>query len=90
VVGDIVRIELGRKIPADMRVIESMGLKVDNSSLTGENSLLNRTPECTSDNYFETQNMVFFTTLVREGWGRGVVVATGSNTFMGSVVELAP
>lgn len=44
VVGDIVKIELGRKIPADIRIIDSVGMKVDNSSLTGETKLLPRNP----------------------------------------------
>lgn len=35
VVGDVVKIELGKKIPADIRIVESQGMKVDNSSLTG-------------------------------------------------------
>ena len=42
VVGDVVKIELGKKIPADLRVIDSQGMKVDNSSLTGETDLLAR------------------------------------------------
>ncbi len=36
VVGDVVKVELGKKIPADLRIIDSVGMKVDNSSLTGE------------------------------------------------------
>lgn len=35
VVGDVVKVELGKKIPADLRIIDSVGMKVDNSSLTG-------------------------------------------------------
>ena len=42
VVGDIVKVELGKKKPADLRIIDSMGMKVDNSSLTGETELLAR------------------------------------------------
>lgn len=34
--GDLIKIELGKKIPADIRIVESQGMKVDNSSLTGE------------------------------------------------------
>jgi sodium/potassium-transporting ATPase subunit alpha len=50
VVGDVVKIELGKKIPADLRIIDSQGMKVDNSSLTGETELLARSVECTNDN----------------------------------------
>jgi sodium/potassium-transporting ATPase subunit alpha len=35
VIGDLVKVELGKKIPADLRIIDSQGMKVDNSSLTG-------------------------------------------------------
>lgn len=42
VIGDIIRVELGKKIPADIRIIDSQGMKVDNSSLTGETELLAR------------------------------------------------
>ena len=50
VVGDVVQVELGKKIPADLRIIDSVGMKVDNSSLTGETELLQRSVECTNDN----------------------------------------
>lgn len=50
VVGDVVKVQLGKKIPADLRIIDSVGMKVDNSSLTGETELLARVPECTNDN----------------------------------------
>ena len=46
--GDLVKIETGKKIPADIRIVESNGMKVDNSSLTGETELLSRTVDCTN------------------------------------------
>ena len=62
--GDLIKIELGKKIPADIRIVESHGMKVDNSSLTGETELLSRTVECTDkDNPLETKNIAFFSTL---------------------------
>ena len=63
VVGDVVKIELGKKIPADLRIIDSQGMKVDNSSLTGETELLSRSTECTNDNPLESKNIAFFSTL---------------------------
>ena len=63
VVGDLIRVELGKKIPADLRIIDSQGMKVDNSSLTGETELLARSAECTNDNPLETNNLAFFATL---------------------------
>ena len=89
VVGDVVKIELGKKIPADLRVIDSQGMKVDNSSLTGETDLLARSVECTNDNPLETKNIAFFSTLNKEGTGKGVVFATGDRTFIGQIANLA-
>lgn len=59
--------EFGKRIPADMRIIESNEMKVDNSSLTGEPMLLLRTTECTHpQNPLETKNLAFFGTLCKE------------------------
>jgi sodium/potassium-transporting ATPase subunit alpha len=67
-VGDIVITKAGEKIPADIRIIESSEMKVDNSPLTGESEPLLRTVECTHpDNYLETANLAFFGTLCKEG-----------------------
>jgi sodium/potassium-transporting ATPase subunit alpha len=46
--GDVVVIEFGKRIPADIRILESNEMKVDNSSLTGESLLLMRSTECTN------------------------------------------
>ena len=50
VVGDVIRIQTGKKIPADVRIVESQSMKVDNSSLTGETELLGRSTKSTDDN----------------------------------------
>lgn len=66
--GDIVFVKAGEKIPADLRILESNEMKVDNSPLTGESEPLLRTVECTHpDNYLETSNLAFFGTLCKEG-----------------------
>ncbi|CAJ0559314.1 unnamed protein product, partial [Mesorhabditis spiculigera] len=88
VLGDLVCISFGDKVPADVRVIESKGLKVDNSSLTGESEPLLRAPECTHDNPLETKNMMMFSTNVLEGTGRGIVIRTGDNTVMGRIAAI--
>lgn len=88
VVGDVIRVELGKKIPADLRIVESVGMKVDNSSLTGETELLPRVPKCTDDNPLESKNIAFFSTLNKEGTGTGVVFAIGDNTFIGQIANL--
>jgi sodium/potassium-transporting ATPase subunit alpha len=85
----LVKVELGKKIPADLRIIDSQGMKVDNSSLTGETELLVRSNKCTNDNPLESKNIAFFSTLNREGTGKGVVFATGDRTFIGQIANLA-
>ncbi|PAV77191.1 hypothetical protein WR25_11642 [Diploscapter pachys] len=80
VVGDLVRIRGGDKVPADIRVTQARGLKVDNSSLTGESEPQSRGPQFTSQNPLETKNIVLFSTNVLEGSGEGIVVLTGDRT----------
>uniref|UniRef100_W5M0Y2 Sodium/potassium-transporting ATPase subunit alpha n=1 Tax=Lepisosteus oculatus TaxID=7918 RepID=W5M0Y2_LEPOC len=62
VLGDLVEIKGGDRIPADLRIISSHGCKVDNSSLTGESEPQTRSPEYTHDNPLETRNIAFFST----------------------------
>ncbi|KAL4470821.1 hypothetical protein ABPG73_000081 [Tetrahymena malaccensis] len=90
VVGDIVLIKAGEKIPADIRILESSEMKVDNSPLTGESEPQLRTAECSHpENYLETANMAFFGTLCKEGTGKGVVVSTGDRTTLGQIADLS-
>lgn len=90
VVGDIVKIKGGEKIPADLRIIESHELKVDNSSLTGESDALVRTIECTHpEKILETKNVAFFGTLCPNGEGKGVVFHIGDSTIIGQIAGLA-
>merc|ERR1712015_278845 len=89
VVGDIVEVKGGDRIPADLRVIHASGMKVDNSSLTGESEPQTRTPECTNDNPIETKNIAFFSTNCVEGSARGVVIKCGDDTVMGRIASLA-
>uniref|UniRef100_A0A915E3W9 Sodium/potassium-transporting ATPase subunit alpha n=1 Tax=Ditylenchus dipsaci TaxID=166011 RepID=A0A915E3W9_9BILA len=89
VVGDIVEVKGGDRVPADIRIIKATGLKVDNSSLTGESEPQSRSPECTSPNPLETRNVAFFSTNAVEGTAVGVVICTGDNTVMGRIAHLA-
>merc|ERR1711881_282038 len=81
--GDIVEIRFGDRCPADFRVLEARGLKVDNSSLTGESEPQSRSPENTHQNPLETKNLAFFSTNAVEGTGVGIIVQCGDNTVMG-------
>lgn len=85
VIGDIVEVKGGDRIPADIRIIWAAGLKVDNSALTGEADPQPRSPECTSEKYQETKNIAFFTTNCVEGSGKGIVFACGDQTVVGSI-----
>ncbi|MBN3322248.1 AT1A2 ATPase, partial [Atractosteus spatula] len=89
VLGDLVEIKGGDRIPADLRIISSHGCKVDNSSLTGESEPQTRSPEYTHDNPLETRNIAFFSTNCVEGTARGIVIATGDRTVMGRIATLA-
>uniref|UniRef100_A0A0K2TPI0 Sodium/potassium-transporting ATPase subunit alpha n=1 Tax=Lepeophtheirus salmonis TaxID=72036 RepID=A0A0K2TPI0_LEPSM len=87
--GDIIEVKFGDRVPADMRLLESRGFKVDNSSLTGESEPQSRSTEFTNDNPLETKNLAFFSTNAVEGTARGVVVNIGDNTVMGRIAGLA-
>lgn len=88
--GDVVKVKAGERIPADLRIIESQEMRVDNSSLTGESDPLLRTVECTDpEKILETKNVAFFGTLCKEGEGKGIVFHVGDNTIIGQIAGLA-
>merc|ERR1740122_348278 len=87
--GDVIEVKFGDRMPADMRVVESTGMKVDNSSLTGESEPQSRSNENTHENPLETKNIAFFSTNVVEGTAKGVVINIGDNTVMGRIAGLA-
>eukprot|EP00028_Trichosphaerium_sp_Am-I-7-wt_P007722 CAMPEP_0168514466 /NCGR_PEP_ID=MMETSP0405-20121227/4128_1 /TAXON_ID=498012 /ORGANISM="Trichosphaerium sp, Strain Am-I-7 wt" /LENGTH=989 /DNA_ID=CAMNT_0008533601 /DNA_START=42 /DNA_END=3007 /DNA_ORIENTATION=- len=87
--GDIVQIKAGDKVPADLRMVEVNGLKVDNSSLTGECEPQSRGVNMTDENPLETANIAFYGTLVTAGTATGIVVLTGDNTVLGKIANLA-
>lgn len=88
--GDIVLVKAGERVPADLRIIESKEMKVDNSSLTGESDPLLRSPECTEpQKILETKNVAFFGTMVPQGYGKGIVFNIGDNTIIGKIANLA-
>ncbi|KAM9962467.1 hypothetical protein ACTFIR_005375 [Dictyostelium discoideum] len=89
VVGDVVIVRAGDKVPADLRVIASHHFKVDNASLTGETEPQTRSPNCTDENPLETQNLTFYGTLACQGDCVGVVIATGDRTVIGKIAKLA-
>ncbi|KAJ6637038.1 Sodium/potassium-transporting ATPase subunit alpha [Pseudolycoriella hygida] len=89
VLGDVVEVKFGDRIPADIRIIEARNFKVDNSSLTGESEPQSRGHEFTHDNPLETKNLAFFSTNAVEGTAKGVVISCGDHTVMGRIAGLA-
>lgn len=90
VVGDIVVLRAGDRVPADLRLVETFNLRIDESSLTGESVPVEKfatvLPADTS--LFDRVNMAYSGTLVTYGRGIGVVVATGMNTEFGKVAKI--
>lgn len=88
--GDIVLLEEGNRIPADLRLMEVVNMKIDEASLTGESVPVPkefRTLDAkTSLN--ERKNMAFLGTVVTYGRGKGVVVETGMRTEMGKIAKM--
>ncbi|KAG9509343.1 Sodium/potassium-transporting ATPase subunit alpha, partial [Fragariocoptes setiger] len=89
VIGDLVEVSYGDRIPADFRVTRSLQFRVDNSSLTGESEPQTRISEATHDNPIETKNLAFMSTNCVEGKGMGIVIATGDRSIMGRIAGLA-
>lgn len=89
VVGDLVEVGAGDRVPADIRVIFAHQFKVDNSSLTGESEPQSRGTEYINDNPIEAFNLAFFSTNCIEGTALGIVFSTGDRTVMGRIAGLA-
>ena len=88
--GDIVLLEAGNRIPADLRLIDTQGMCVEESTLTGESVPVEKdaayTAEASGDN--SDKNMAYMSTYVTKGRGRGVVVATGMDTRVGHIADM--
>lgn len=92
VVGDIIILDAGRYLPADLRLIESANLKIDESAFTGESVPAEKDSNVTLANgnipIGDMINMAFMSTLVTYGRGTGVVVNTGMNTQIGKIADM--
>ncbi len=88
--GDMVLLESGAKVPADIRLTQEYDLEVDESLLTGESLPVAKDPECLLEPdtpLGDRKNMVYSGSLINRGRGRGVVTATGSATEIGLLAE---
>lgn len=85
--GDIILLREGQRISADARIIESHGLKIDESSLSGESTPVkkNSLPITGLASVFEQANMIFQGTYIVSGSGKALVVATASATEFGKI-----
>lgn len=89
--GDIVKVSSGDRIGADLRLIETSGLRIEESSLTGESVPVHKHERPLASEQIEIGdqlNMAFMGTLVTQGSGVGVVIATGMRTEMGKIAHL--
>jgi len=90
VVGDIVVLTTGDRVPADLRIVQmSSDLRFDRSLLTGESDMIPASLDSTSDNALETRNLALTSTFVTQGTCHGVVFATGDRTVMGRLVRMS-
>jgi Ca2+-transporting ATPase len=91
--GDIIRFGRGDRIPADARLINATYLDIDESNLTGESESTRKNDKeiksfTSGTTFAEKKNIVFMSTLVRNGHGVAVVFGTGRKTELGLVFDL--
>lgn len=88
--GDVVLLQGGDKVPADMRLVQVKNLQIDEALLTGESMPVEKTGELLSRDVplADRRNMAFAGTLAATGAGRGIVVATGDVTQIGQIADM--
>ena len=89
--GDIVVFDTGDYVPADIRIIEAINLKAQEASLTGESvpvSKYNRKIEDENASLGDRENMLFSSSLITYGRGKGIVVETGMKTEVGNIAGM--
>ncbi|EPJ7336022.1 cation-transporting P-type ATPase [Citrobacter amalonaticus] len=90
VVGDIVVLRAGDRIPADLRVMEAHNLRVEEAILTGESTVVDKTAEALTSELplGDRKNLLFSGTTISAGAGLGVVIATGEATELGHINQM--
>ena len=85
--GDIIYLESGETVPADIRILSCENLKVDESTLTGESVPVQKSSDVLKNNLIlqEQKNMLFLGTSITNGKCTGIVVSTGKNTEIGKI-----
>ncbi|MFB6184302.1 MAG: cation-translocating P-type ATPase [Haloarculaceae archaeon] len=87
--GDVVLLTAGDKVPADLRLVETDDLEVQEAVLTGESTTVDKSPETIDEErpLAERSNMAYSNTHVTRGEGVGIVVGTGEGTEIGTIAE---
>lgn len=85
--GDIIYLESGETVPADIRILSCESLKVDESTLTGESVPVQKSANVLKENLIlqEQKNMLFLGTSITNGKCTGIVISTGKNTEIGKI-----
>ena len=89
--GDVVVLDTGDYVPADLRIIEAINLKSQESALTGESVPVEKMAEAISSDEVgigDRTNMLFSSSLITYGRGKGIVVETGMNTEVGKIAQI--
>lgn len=89
--GDVVLLEAGDYIPADLRLVQTANLKIEEASLTGESVPVDKRANAEVDENAvlgDRKNMAYMSTIATYGRGLGVVIATGMNTEIGKIAEI--
>ncbi|MSE20415.1 HAD-IC family P-type ATPase, partial [Lactobacillus parabuchneri] len=90
VVGDLVNLEAGDAVPADLRLISADNMRAQESTLTGESNSVEKTEDPIDKDSVplaERSNMAFASTAITQGSGVGIVIATGEETQIGQIQQ---
>lgn len=89
--GDVIILEAGNLVPADVRIVSAMGLSIEESTLTGETHPIEKSVEPIQMDAVpiaEQNNMAFSGTIVTTGHGKAIVTSTGMNTQLGHIAGM--
>lgn len=88
--GDVVKIEAGAQVPADVRLFQVQGLQTNESALTGESLPVRKTEKPLAEGIpmAEWKNIAFMSTEAMKGSGEGIVIATGMETELGKIADM--